>query len=143
MAVVAVSSGIAENVVACSTDQVKSLERRLEVSEAQAAEAKRVAAEELAGRISAHERDRVALKAAASRAEEGEWVGVRTTPVTTYFVRTYTSRNLNLHKESTLVLAFVGVGLLVVFRREKRTGKTPRKLGESVVQWGCRLLRRH
>ena len=55
-----------------SYGQVKSLELRLEASEAQAAEAKRVAAEELTRRVSAHERDRVALEAAVSVAEEGE-----------------------------------------------------------------------
>lgn len=54
--------------------QAKSLELRLEASEAQAVEAKRLAAEELAGRVSVHERDRVALKATVSTVEEGEGI---------------------------------------------------------------------
>lgn len=57
--------------------QVKSLECRLEVSAVQAAEAKRVAAKELEGRVLAHERDRVGLETAISAAEEGEGFSVR------------------------------------------------------------------
>lgn len=52
--------------------QVKSLQRRLEVSEARAAETKRVGEAELAGRVSAHQQDRVALEAAVSAGEKGE-----------------------------------------------------------------------
>lgn len=57
--------------------QVKSLECRLEVSAVQATEAKRVAANELDGRVLAHERDRVGLETAISAAEEGEGFSVR------------------------------------------------------------------
>eukprot|EP00903_Cladosiphon_okamuranus_P011439 g10777.t1 len=57
--------------------RVESLERRLEVSETQAAEAKRLAEEELVGRVSAHQRDRATLEAAVSKAEEEALEGLR------------------------------------------------------------------
>lgn len=54
-----------------SVRQVKSLELRLEASKAQTAEAKQAATEELASRLSVHNRKCTALETAASAAEEG------------------------------------------------------------------------
>lgn len=50
---------------------MKGLELKLEVSEAQAADAKQAAAAELVARAAAQEQDRAALKATVASAEKG------------------------------------------------------------------------
>lgn len=44
-----------------------------------------MAAEELAGRVSGHERDRIELQARVSAMEEGEWIRLRKHAVDHFF----------------------------------------------------------
>lgn len=52
--------------------QIKSLELRLKITKDKSSEASRAAAEELTARVSAFEQVRAEMKAAASKAEQGE-----------------------------------------------------------------------
>lgn len=92
--------------------QVKSLELRLEASKAQAAEANRAAAEDLRGRVSAHERDLVELEAAVSAAEEGGWFRRRKHACDYMLCLTCAFRNFN-PLESVIVVWYPSSWLVV------------------------------